>query len=89
MVARRETEEPLLSLTIVGSSSKNIHLGFEALTQAQIIRADLEPPAWLLIKVQASADFDHPAVIEPDFAVVHVGVELYIQLDIELQEALL
>lgn len=68
---------------------KDIHLGLKTLAQAQIIRADLKPAPWLLIEVETSTNFDHPAVIEPDFTVVHVGVELHFQLDVEFQETLL
>ncbi len=53
------------------------------------MRANLKPARWLLIEIQSSADLDDPAVVETDFAVVDVGVELDLQLDVKLQQALL
>jgi len=40
------------------SRAENIHLRFKALAQAQIMRADLEPAAWLLVEIQPAADLD-------------------------------
>ena len=49
----------------------------------------LDPVAGgLLEKVEATADLDCPAVIDADFTIVHVGVELHVEFNVDLQQAL-
>ena len=45
--------------------------------------------AWLLIEVQPAADLDHPAVVQPDLAVVQVGIQFDVQDYVQIKEALL
>lgn len=60
------------------SCSKDIHLGFKALAQTQIVCTNLEPSPWLLVKIQSTANLDDPSVIQSDFAVMDVRVELHL-----------
>jgi hypothetical protein len=56
--------------------SIDINLGLKALPQGEIMHADLEPTRRFLEKIQPSADLDHPPVIEADFAIVELLIEL-------------
>jgi hypothetical protein len=57
---------------------EDIHFRLEAFAETQIIGANFEPTLRSLIKIQAPPNFDDPAIIQPDLAVV----EIWIQLDI-------
>lgn len=64
------------------SSPEDINLRFKALAQTQIVRAHLKPTSRLLEEVQPPANLDHPSVIDTNLPIVHVRIELYLQLDI-------
>ncbi|MNE25499.1 hypothetical protein D3C80_1188300 [compost metagenome] len=74
---------------VLNLTTKNIHLGFKALSQTQVVRAHLKPATRLLVKIQASPDFDDPTVVQADFPIVHVRVEFDLKLHIHLEQALL
>lgn len=63
---------------LFASCSEDIHLGFKAFPQTQIVRPHLEPPPRLLVEVQSSPDLDDPTVIQTDFAVMDVWVEFHL-----------
>ena len=55
---------------------EDIYFGLQAFAQTQIISANLEPTLRALIKIQAPPNFDDPAIIQPDLAVVEIWIEL-------------
>src|SRR5215471_5938645 len=68
---------PSLASPLWGSrhGSEDIHLRLQAFAETQIIGANLEPTLRSLIKIQASPNFDDPAIIQPDLAVVEIRIQ--------------
>jgi transcriptional regulator with XRE-family HTH domain len=58
---------------------ENIHLCLQALAQAEITGADRKPAVGFLIEIQSSPDLDGPAVVDPNFAVMNLLVQLDVQ----------
>src|SRR5690606_25015698 len=79
---------PWLLIAWQASDPKDIYLRFKTLAQAQIVSSHLVPTSRLLIEVQSSPDLYDPAVIQTDFTVMNVRIELDLQLNIQLQQTL-
>jgi hypothetical protein len=78
----------VLHCSLVSTDHKDIDFRFEALPQTHIHRPDLKPATWPLVEVQAPAYLDDPAVVEPDFSIVQVGIYVNLKLHVLLQQTL-
>ncbi len=56
------------------STLKNVYLRLKTLAQTKIVGTHFKPPSWLLVEIEASSDFNGPAIVEADLPVMHVGV---------------
>jgi hypothetical protein len=66
---------------------EDVHGGFEAGAEVEVVGADLEPVVGALVDIEAAADFDGPAVAQADFTVVKAGVLADLKGRVELLEA--
>lgn len=68
---------------------EDINLGFQALAEAEVICTDLRPIGRSLIEVQAASNFNDPAIVDPNFAIVQIWVESDLKHDVDFEQTLL